>query len=185
MKTTLNQMREAVENKTAQLLTLEAAEQLKGKKIATIYFGYRGQDGIAEFVVGEVIVDNSYINNKPLCLLTAEGENTFIRAHKENNGIFSCSDSDRFVYFIEISSIVEKHTVVFEKIIKDNRPNPISSAAKFLKSINHNDFTFETTTDMWAALTFNTEKEAQVIKTNLESCGHTVDVYSYGTPDEN
>jgi hypothetical protein len=98
-------MREAVENNTAQLLTLEAAEQLKGKKIATIYFGHRGQDGIDEFVVGEVKRE-IYGNGKEgrICLFTAYGRNTYIRAHEENDGIFSCSDVDRFVYYIELSN---------------------------------------------------------------------------------
>jgi len=51
----LSEMRAAVANKTAQVLTLEKAKELKGKKIRTIYFGYRGQDGVDEFVVGEII----------------------------------------------------------------------------------------------------------------------------------
>lgn len=105
MKTTLEQMREAVKNKTAQVLTLEAAKQLKGKKIATIYYGYRGQDGVDEFVVGEVKRE-IYGNGQEgeICLFTADGRNTFIRAYEINDGIFSCSDFDRYVYYIELSN---------------------------------------------------------------------------------
>lgn len=51
----LQSMREAVNNGTAKVLTLEIAKTLIGKKIRTIYFGYRGQDGVDEFVVKEVI----------------------------------------------------------------------------------------------------------------------------------
>ena len=96
-------MRAAVENNTAKILTLEAAKQLKGKKIATIYFGYRGQDGVDEFVVGEVKRE-IYGNGKEgqFCIFTGDGRNTFIRAHEENDGIFTCSDIDRYVYYIEL-----------------------------------------------------------------------------------
>jgi len=38
-----------------------------------------------------------------MLLLTADGRNTFIRAHASNRGAFSCSDVDRFVYFIEVT----------------------------------------------------------------------------------
>lgn len=100
---TLQEMREAVKSGNAKVLTLETALDLKGKKIATIYFGYKGQDGIDEFIVGEVKRE-IYANGKEgqLCLYTSDGRNTYIRAHEENGGAFTCSDSDRFVYFIEL-----------------------------------------------------------------------------------
>lgn len=98
MNTTIETLREAVATKAAQVLTIDIANELKGKKIATIYFGYRGQDGIDEFVIGEIIPEI----NKLGVLFTADGRNTYIRAHKENEGAFTCSDSDRFVYFIEV-----------------------------------------------------------------------------------
>jgi hypothetical protein len=102
MKNTIETMREAVENGTAKILTTSIAEELKGKTISTIYFGYRGQDGIDEFVVGEV-KNEIYASGKigPLCLFTSDGRNTFIRAHEVNCSAFTCSDIDRFVYFIE------------------------------------------------------------------------------------
>lgn len=52
---TLSQMRQAVNDGTAKVLTLALAKELKGKKIRTIYFGYRGQDGVDEFIVGDII----------------------------------------------------------------------------------------------------------------------------------
>jgi len=127
---TLQQLREAVANKTAQVLTVDLANELKGRKIATIYFGYRGQDGIDNFIVGEVkseyqqaetitegfekegnqarrwdaVMSTSQLNKykSTMLILTAEGRNTFIRAHEENHGAFTCSDTDRFVYFVEV-----------------------------------------------------------------------------------
>lgn len=127
---TLEQLREAVANKTAKVLTVDLANELKGRKIATIYFGYRGQDGIDEFIVGDVkseydfaetiiegfekegnqarrwdaVMSASQIKRykNTMILLTADGRNTFIRAHEENHGAFTCSDTDRFVYFIEV-----------------------------------------------------------------------------------
>ena len=56
-------MRELVENKTAQLLTIETARSLKGKKIQTIYFGYNGQDDTDEFIVGDVVSELEYYRN--------------------------------------------------------------------------------------------------------------------------
>ena len=41
-----------MQSKTAKVLTTDIAESLKGKKIRTIYFGHKGQDGVDEFVVG-------------------------------------------------------------------------------------------------------------------------------------
>lgn len=55
MKNLLDTMKEAANNGTAKVLTLEVAQQLKGKKIQTIYFGYRGQDGADEFIVGDIV----------------------------------------------------------------------------------------------------------------------------------
>ena len=130
------EMRSAVENKTAKILTIDIAESLKGKKIRTIYFAYKGQDGVDEFVVGEVISEleyyrklkeDCYVNHpkgwknraeewesrlteselsryrNTMLLVAEDGRNTFIRAHQGNSGAFSCSDVDRFVYFVEVS----------------------------------------------------------------------------------
>ena len=129
-------MYEAVENKIAKVLTVETAKALKGKKIRTIYFGYKDQNGVDEFVVGEVVSELEYYRNlkedcyidhpkgfknraeywesympadviseyrNTMLLVTSDGRHTAIRAHKENNGVFTCSDVDRFVYFVEVS----------------------------------------------------------------------------------
>ena len=102
---TINDLRTAVQNKSAKVLTIDIANKLKGRKIATLYFGFRGQDGFDEFIVGEITDDYRDHNGCMIqSLYTADGRNTFIRAHAENCGAFTCSDSDRFVYFIEISN---------------------------------------------------------------------------------
>lgn len=103
---TLNEMRQLVQNKEVKVLTDFWASELKGKKIQTIYFGYQHQDHTEEFVVGEV-KHEIYGNGKQgeLCIFTEDGINTYIRLHKNEpygkEGIFTCSDSDRIVYFIE------------------------------------------------------------------------------------
>lgn len=95
-------MRSAVENKTAKVLTEDIALELKGKKITTIYFGYKGQDHTDEFVVGNIVSEYTDRNNMVVkTLMTFEGRNTFIRLHSENEGAFTCSDVDRFVFYLE------------------------------------------------------------------------------------
>ncbi len=126
----LQELRQAVENKTASILTVDDAISLKGKRIATIYFGYRGQNGIDDFIVGDVVSEYDQAENvtagfekegnmarrwdavlsrealltrkNTMILMTAEGRNTFIRAHAENAGAFTCSDIDRFIYYVVI-----------------------------------------------------------------------------------
>lgn len=113
------QMYEAVDNGTAKILTLNSIESLKGKRIATIYFGYEGQDGIDEFVVGdlktslELMPEDAHARSNPrlvkaasnkLLLHTADGRNTCI-FHCTNeayhrDGEFACSDTDRYVYYV-------------------------------------------------------------------------------------
>jgi len=152
---TLQELREAVANKSAKILTIDIANQLKGKRIATIYFGYHGQDGIDEFIVGDIISELDYNRNlqedcfvnhpkgyknraeywesymtsdqlkkyrNQYLLLAVDGRNTWIRAHEENDGAFTCSDSDRFVYYIEIGNIEtskpEKNNKL-DKIVSD------------------------------------------------------------------
>lgn len=94
---------EAIQNGTAEVLALCNVNALIGKKIITIYFGYRGQDGVDEFVVGEV-KNEIYANGKkgPLCIFTADGRNTHIRADEKNEGVFYCSDIDRYVHYIVV-----------------------------------------------------------------------------------
>lgn len=121
-----------------QVLTVEIAKSLIGKRIQTVYSGYRGQDGDDNFVIGDVVSEleyyrnlkeecyendpkfknraeywESYMSEKQLSeakskmvLITADGRNTFIYAHSFNNGAFTCSDSDRFVYYVELPTYV-------------------------------------------------------------------------------
>ena len=75
---------------------------LIGSKIKTKYFGYRGQNGEDEFVVGEVKRKEWIPRYEPFVdeLYTADGRNTYIRHHHcLGNDFFSCSDSDREVYY--------------------------------------------------------------------------------------
>lgn len=97
-------MRTAVHDGTAQVLTAEKVKSLTGKTIATIYFGYRGQDGIDEFIVGEVKDEYPCHSGLGMVkqLFAQDGRATYIRLHPFNFGVFTCSDSDRDVYFIEL-----------------------------------------------------------------------------------
>lgn len=128
---TLNEMRRLVDEGKAQVLTIEKVKELKGKSITTIYFGYAGQDGIDHFIVGDIISELDYYRNlKEDCypdkyghqnraeywesymtaeqleerrnrnlLLTEDGRNTFIQ--EAGNGVFWCSDIDRWVFYVE------------------------------------------------------------------------------------
>jgi len=119
---------------TKQILTVDIAKSLIGKRIQTAYFGYSGQDGDDAFVVGQVISELEYYRNlkeecyqnnpkfknraeywesymtkeqlldaNKMVIITADGRNTFIYAHHFNDGAFTCSDSDRFVYYVEVN----------------------------------------------------------------------------------
>jgi hypothetical protein len=117
-----------------QVLTVDIAKSLIGKRIQTVYSGYRGQDGDDSFVIGEVVSEleyyrnlkeecyqnnpkfknraeywESYMNERQLneaktkmVLIAADGRNTFIYAHRENKGVFTCSDIDREVYYVVV-----------------------------------------------------------------------------------
>lgn len=110
MKTTFSKqeklyskMNEAVNTKTANILTKEDALKMRGKKISTIFFGYNSQDGVDEFVVGEVKRE-MYPNGKTgrMALFTADGRCTHMFLDEEGYypDRFYCTDSDRYVYFI-------------------------------------------------------------------------------------
>lgn len=99
-------------------LTIEAAQALKGKRIKTLYFGYAGQDGVDDFVVGNIISEYDYYLN---CPSETEGRfpdekgnknlidywkscgysDTMIRVDTNDGNIFTCSDADRIVYYTE------------------------------------------------------------------------------------
>lgn len=57
---TLNEMRALSKAGKLKYLTLSEAIKLRGKRIETIYFGYAGQDGIDNFVVGNVVSEYDY-----------------------------------------------------------------------------------------------------------------------------
>ena len=46
-----------------QILTVDIAKSLIGKRIQTAYSGYSGQDGDDTFVVGQVISELEYYRN--------------------------------------------------------------------------------------------------------------------------
>ena len=46
-----------------QILTVEIAKSLIGKRIQTVYSGYRGQDGDDTFVIGQVVSELEYYRN--------------------------------------------------------------------------------------------------------------------------
>ena len=56
-------MRLLARNGQTELLTLDKAKILKGRRIQTIYFGYAGPDGTNEFVVGEIVSELEYYRN--------------------------------------------------------------------------------------------------------------------------
>lgn len=116
----LTEMRQACKDGLLMDLTLNAVKMLKGKRIQTLYFGYDGQDGVEDFIVGEVITElehilsfnPTYINKysandsqnpaNTFRLMQQGGRSTFLKLHPENmvyNAVFTCSDSDRFVYY--------------------------------------------------------------------------------------
>lgn len=92
-------MNSSVENGTAKVLTINDATP--GKKIHTIYYGYAGQDGVDSFEIGKVdkeVFENGNIGSR-LTIYRTDGSPTYIFC---DNGInFWCTDSDRYVYFID------------------------------------------------------------------------------------
>lgn len=114
-----------INSNEAQILNLEAARSLKGKRITTFFHGYAGNyNEPRTFVVGDVVSLYDYEKTQPMegynsradywdaklpnrakeakeqmQLLTADGENTYIFA-QAGEDVFVCSDADRVVYFI-------------------------------------------------------------------------------------
>lgn len=115
----------------AQVLTVKAAEQLKGKRIAWFYFGNPSNESqVFQMVVGDVISKFDYYSNQPcdgytsraaywqsymseerlletqrtLMLLEKDGSDPHIYCHQSlyKEPTFTCSDEDREVYYIEL-----------------------------------------------------------------------------------
>lgn len=128
MENLLKELREESRKGNLSTLTISDIPNLVGKRIQTIYFGYCGQDGVNDFVVGEIIScwdlakrreypNEKYANfqdywssymtaqqkrdrQKMMTILTKEGEETYINTDvRYDGGIFWCSDSDRYVEF--------------------------------------------------------------------------------------
>ena len=56
----------AIENGQAKVLTLEAAKELKDKRIAWMYFGYGGnEDVVNEMIVGDIFTEFDYNKTQP------------------------------------------------------------------------------------------------------------------------
>lgn len=79
----------------------------------------------------------SYMTEKQLSehrnkmvIITADGRNTFIYAHHFNNGAFTCSDSDRYVYFMIIGYPDPTRTVSTKE---EALNSAISEISKLLK----------------------------------------------------
>ena len=119
----------AIENGTAQVLTVTAAKSLIGKKIAWMYSGYQGNDNsVKESVIGRIVSEWDYYSEQPmegyssradfwnthmspsrieaakqkLLILDEQGELTYMYSHSDffEEPTFVCSDNDREVYFI-------------------------------------------------------------------------------------
>lgn len=120
--TILNEMREAVKNETAQILTLDKAKELKGKKIRTIYFGYRGQNGVDEFIVGEIISSLDYE-----------------RTQKLNDGKFS-NRAEYWESYMSFENLDAEKTTL-KLISEDGRDTYISAHCKYSNHFNEPTFT--------------------------------------------
>lgn len=123
-----NDFIQRIKSGEAQVLTVEKARQLKGKRIYWMYFGYKGQDEVGEMVVGDIVNKYDYYMSQPmegwpsrsdywnsymkanalqeikdtLMLLEADGKDPFIYAfpHTYDEPTFTCSDADREIYYL-------------------------------------------------------------------------------------
>lgn len=63
---TTQEFTKKIESGEAKVLTLAAANELKGKTIHTMYYGYRGNYlSVETFVVGEVVSELEYYRTQP------------------------------------------------------------------------------------------------------------------------
>jgi hypothetical protein len=105
-----------------QILTLAKVKELKGKLIATTHPVYNmNQATVTILKVGDIVPQETFWTNQDpeflkkrkdeygevFELTTFDGKGTAIRCHRKENGdIFTCSDIDRQVYYIELPSTV-------------------------------------------------------------------------------
>ena len=47
------------------MLTVKVAKLLKGKRIAWMYFGYKGQNSVKEMTVGDIVTELDYNEAQP------------------------------------------------------------------------------------------------------------------------
>lgn len=134
---TEEEFNKAIEDGTAKVLTISDAMRLKGKKIEFKYFGYAGQNQHEVIKVGDVISEYDYNLTQPmegyssrseywektlspkklkeakdtLLLLNGRGQEIYLSCLTQiNDDIFTGSDADRYVYFIEVDDS-EKETL--------------------------------------------------------------------------
>ena len=62
---TPNNFIKKIESGEAKVLTVETAKLLRGKRIAWMYFGYRGQNTVKEMTVGDIISSLDYNETQP------------------------------------------------------------------------------------------------------------------------
>lgn len=71
---TLNEMFKLQKEKKLEVLTVNSAKALKGKKIQILNFGYANQDTTDEFVIGDVMSELEYYRQlKEECYPDAKG----------------------------------------------------------------------------------------------------------------
>lgn len=121
-------LRALISEGKAEMLTVKKSIEIRGRKVACLYFGYASQDKYMEFNVGNYrtlwdIAEQtplegwknqaeywkSYMSDGQIAdkintvnLFTADEVDTYYRAHECNKGVFTCSDIDRPVYFMLI-----------------------------------------------------------------------------------
>lgn len=128
-KLLLEDLRKAAKENKLMHLTFTDATQLEGKRIQTIYFGYKGQDGVKDFIVGDVVTEfdlakkdtsidgfanraeywKSYMSEEQLSekknrmtILDFQGKQTHIFT-SPGEELFHCSDADRYVQYRVVS----------------------------------------------------------------------------------
>ena len=119
----LEEMKVAVISGATKVLTIERAKELKGKRIATIFFDFHHlhQHEVDEFIVGDLKSEFDMVPDKKSILrlyknsphlikrmkstfeiTTQDDRRTFLKACAYNSGIFTGPDIDFEVWFKEV-----------------------------------------------------------------------------------
>lgn len=106
---------EKIKSGEAKVLTVKVAKLLKGKRIAWMYFGYKGQNSVKEMTVGNIVTELDYNETQPcegfssradywrsymtekqldekkttLLLLQADGKCPYINAHTKYSNFYN------------------------------------------------------------------------------------------------